>query len=364
LLLFYAPEKNIRGILQGARKKSEAGYTVLTNATKLLIFISVPLKATKLHIMKIAFVGKGGSGKTTTCSLVARFLASKKLPVLAIDGDINQHLGEALGFTANEALNIPPLGIEILKIKEYLRGENQNIKNPKEMIKTTPPGPGSRLLRVQETNPLYRYFSKTMGGVRLMVVGPFTEEDLGVRCYHSKTGSIELLLNHMIDKENEYVLVDMTAGADSFSSGLFTRFDVTFLVVEPTLKSLSVYTQYKSYAKEFGVVLKVIGNKIEDKEDIAFIQGVVGDDLVATFSKSSFIKQADRGVILPLEELEEENREALQQIREVIDSQEKNWKKFYDQAVYFHKKNASSWANEEMGKNLLEQIDPKFELMP
>ena len=29
-------------------------------------------------------------------------------------------------------------------------------------------------------------------------------------------------------------MVDMTAGADSFASGLFTRFDLTFLVCEPT----------------------------------------------------------------------------------------------------------------------------------
>jgi len=47
--------------------------------------------------MKIAFVGKGGSGKTTLASLLARHLAEAGLPVLAIDADINQHLGVALG---------------------------------------------------------------------------------------------------------------------------------------------------------------------------------------------------------------------------------------------------------------------------
>ena len=47
--------------------------------------------------MKIAFVGKGGSGKTTLSSLFIRHLATTGAPVVAVDADINQHLGAALG---------------------------------------------------------------------------------------------------------------------------------------------------------------------------------------------------------------------------------------------------------------------------
>ncbi len=69
-----------------------------------------------------------------------------------------------------------------------------------------------------------------------MATGPFTESDLGVACYHSKVGAVELCLNHLVDGPDEYVVVDMTAGSDSFASGMFTRFDMTFLVAEPTRK--------------------------------------------------------------------------------------------------------------------------------
>ena len=312
--------------------------------------------------MKIAFVGKGGSGKTTLASTMARYLAVRKLPVLAIDADINQHFGRSLGLSEKDASHIPAMGLEMDRIKEYLIGSNTHIGNASEMIKTTPPGTGSRLLTVTEDNALYQHFVKEIDAIRLMVVGPFTEEDLGVKCYHSKTGSVELVLNHLIDKKNEYILVDMTAGADSFASGLFTRFDVTFLVVEPTIKSMSVCEQYKRYAKQYDVCIRVIGNKIEDASDSAFIHEHCKDDLVATFSNSHFVRAMEKGAMRPLSDLEPENVEALDKIIAEADRQEKDWDKYYRQAVEFHRKNAESWANAATGINVLSQVDPSFSL--
>jgi len=312
--------------------------------------------------MKIAFVGKGGSGKTTLASTTARYLAARKLPVFAIDADINQHLGQSLGLSEEDASRIPAMGLEMNRIKEYLIGANANIGDVSEMVKTTPPSTGSRLLTVTEDNQIYQHFVKEIDGIRLMAVGPFTEDDLGVKCYHSKTGSVELLLNHLIDKENEYVVVDMTAGADSFASGLFTRFDVTFLVVEPTVKSVGVYEQYKKYAEQYDVCIRVVGNKIEDESDVAFIREHVGGDLITAFSHSQFIRAMEKGTMHPLSELEPENVKALDQIITEVDKQEKDWGTYYAQAVEFHHKNAKSWANDTTGTDVTMQVDPSFSL--
>jgi CO dehydrogenase maturation factor len=102
-----------------------------------------------------------------------------------------------------------------------------------------------------------------------------------VACYHSKTGAVELYLNHLIDGPGEYVVVDCTAGADSFASGLFTRFDLTVLVAEPTRKGISVFRQWQGYAAGCDVALAVTGNKVESPQDVAFLREHADDDLTA-----------------------------------------------------------------------------------
>ncbi|MGW0833953.1 ATP-binding protein [Streptomyces prunicolor] len=318
--------------------------------------------------MKIAFVGKGGSGKTTLSSLFVRHLAATAQPVVAVDADINQHLGPALGLDESEAAALPALGEHLPLIKDYLRGTNPRIASTDQMIKTTPPGEGSRLLRVRENNPVYDACARPVeldgGAVRLMVTGPFTDADLGVSCYHSKTGAVELCLNHLVDGRDEFVVVDMTAGSDSFASGMFTRFDITFLVAEPTRKGVSVYRQYKEYARDFGVVLKVVGNKVRDQDDLDFLRAEVGDDLLVTVGHSDWVRAMEKGRPPRFELLEDANRRALRLLEIAADAtyELRDWERYTRQTVHFHLKNAQSWGNERTGADLAAQVDPGFVL--
>ncbi|MDT0439675.1 MULTISPECIES: ATP-binding protein [Streptomyces] len=318
--------------------------------------------------MKIAFVGKGGSGKTTLSSLFIRHLAATGAPVLAVDADINQHLGPALGLDETVAAALPAMGERLPLIKDYLRGSNPRIASAETMIKTTPPGEGSRLLRVNENNPVYDACARPVeldgGAVRLMVTGPFTDADLGVACYHSKTGAVELCLNHLVDGRDEYAVVDMTAGSDSFASGMFTRFDITFLVAEPTRKGVSVYRQYKEYARDFGVTLKVVGNKVQGEDDLDFLRAEAGDDLLVTVGHSDWVRAMEKGRPPRFDALEEANRAALRTLQETADAtyELRDWERYTRQTVHFHLKNAESWGNARTGADLAAQVDPGFVL--
>ncbi|MDX3642986.1 ATP-binding protein [Streptomyces sp. MB09-02B] len=318
--------------------------------------------------MKIAFVGKGGSGKTTLSSLFIRHLAASGVPVVAVDADINQHLGAALGLDESEAAELPAMGERLALIKNHLRGSNPRIASAETMIKTTPPGDGSRLVRICEPNAIYDACARPVeldgGAVRLMVTGPFTDADLGVACYHSKTGAVELYLNHLVDGRDEYVVVDMTAGSDSFASGMFTRFDMTFLVAEPTRRGISVYRQYKEYAADYGVSLKVVGNKVHGQDDLDFLRAEVGDDLLVAFGHSDWVRALEKGRPPRFEHLEEANRRSLRALYEAADAtyELRNWERYTRQMEHFHLKNATSWGNERTGADLAAQIDPEFVL--
>jgi CO dehydrogenase maturation factor len=302
--------------------------------------------------MRIAFTGKGGSGKTTVSSLFAAQMAREGYPVLALDADINQHIAGALDVSTP----LRSMGEEIDEIKRYLRGTNGRFE-ASAMHKTTPPGKGSRFVQLQPDDWFVLRYAAISHGVYVAGAGEIPEGNIGVKCYHGLNGAVELVLGHMIDMASDYVIVDMTAGADAFSSSLFTKVDALVLVVEPTLKSLSVYEQFLPHAAAHGVPLLVVGNKVEDEEDRSFIEEKV-KRLVACIPPSNYVKKRERGKAVTFSDVDEGVVAELCKLKTAIDGVKRNWDELEQRSHEMHRRNAAGW----MGSDVLNHIDPDFSL--
>ena len=77
--------------------------------------------------MKVAITGKGGVGKTTLASTLARLYAAEGRTVLAADVDPDANLGLALGFTEEEVNSITPIS-KMRKLVEERTGASADNK--------------------------------------------------------------------------------------------------------------------------------------------------------------------------------------------------------------------------------------------
>ena len=216
------------------------------------------------------------------------------------------------------------------------------------------------MLRLDPGEELHRRFARPVGGAQLMVTGEFEPEDIGVSCYHSKTGALELYLNHLMDGSGEYVVVDMTAGADVLASGLFTRFDLVVLVSEPTRRGVRVYRQLRQHVEGHGVRLRVVGNKAAAEDDTAWLRDELGTALLATVGQSAWVRAAEQGRAPSFDALEPDVRHALDAVLAELDAVQRDWTAYHRDTVHFHLRNARAWANQSAGRDLAEQVDPDF----
>jgi CO dehydrogenase maturation factor len=231
--------------------------------------------------MKIAFVGKGGAGKSTLAALFIRYLQSQGRAILAIDADLNMNLGGLLGvsFPRERLLAAPAVSHAL---RSFLRGTNNRVRDAASFLPTTPPAAGSNVVRRHDQPQLSKYSVDVDPRLRLMTVGTYEGSGIGQTCYHSHLFVAENLLSHT-DARDFDIVVDMVAGTDSFAYSMYLQFDALVLVAEPTPESAEVCSLYLSLAEEAGIrpLVHLIANKIECEEDLEFLRKTVGAEPLA-----------------------------------------------------------------------------------
>jgi len=315
--------------------------------------------------MRIAFVGKGGSGKTTFTALFTQFLADQKSKnTYAVDADLNIHLSHLLGFKDVSKLKALSSDETVKKIKEFLKGKNEKIQSLGHFKKSTPPTRNSNLVHLEDKdNFIFKNYSLKKDNLFLSIVGTYEKEKIGQSCYHNNLSILENVLSHSIDK-NSYFVVDMVAGIDAFANTLHAQFDVLLLVVEPTVKSIEVFKQYKELAERSGVYDRVciVGNKVREDKDVKFIlSNIDTDKFVGYIGESEHIRNVDRGEdSLDYKRLEAENKVTLQNLFLKISKIAPDANVRLQHLYELHKKYvAQDYVKERFG-DLTNQIDINF----
>ena len=255
--------------------------------------------------MKVAITGKGGVGKTTLSSTLARLYAAEGRTVLAADVDPDANLGLALGLSQEEVDAIVPISKMKALAKERTGASDDN--------------------RFYKLNPyvadIPEKYAKTVNGVKLLVMG--TVDLGGSGCVCPEHGMLKSILSALTYRKGDVVIMDMEAGLEHLGRGTAQGMDQFIVVIEPGSRSVQTYRNVKRLANDLGIKqVRVVANKIRDERDEEFIKNSIPvEDLLGFIHYNPEIMDADRNGKSPYDFSPEAIRE-IRKIKEILDRDE------------------------------------------
>lgn len=229
--------------------------------------------------MKLAITGKGGVGKTTLASLLAHLYATEGKAVLAIDANPDANLAMALGLPHDEARQITPIS-EMKDLIEERTGAESGSSAP--FFKLNP--------RVDD---IPERFSAKIDGIRLLIMG--TVKTGGSGCMCPESALLKNLMNHLLLRESEVLIMDMDAGVEHLGRGTAQAVDALIIVVEPGRGSIQTAEAIRGLAGDLGIKrCYVVGSKTSSDADRQFITSSMPDfEVLGFIDYSPKIREAD-----------------------------------------------------------------------
>ncbi|MDQ6616889.1 MAG: P-loop NTPase [Actinomycetota bacterium] len=193
--------------------------------------------------LRIAVAGKGGAGKTTLSSTLARLIARRGHRVIVIDGDSNPNVAVALGASRDAAAQLLPL--------------------PTALVSRRLTGAG---LVDSVDEVVTRYGLPVSEGVTVMMMAMPAHADEGCLC--SAHATVSALLADAGREGETVTILDLEASPEHLSRGTTRHVDVLLLVVEPYFRSYETARRMAELAAELPIPLVgVVANKLRRPDD-------------------------------------------------------------------------------------------------
>ena len=230
--------------------------------------------------MRVAFVGKGGAGKSAISGTFARILARRGLPVLAVDSDPMPGMAFSIGLPQSDA------GIPDDAVVE--RGEHEE-------------GPRFRLRPgLSAVEAIERYAATGPDGVRFLQFGKLRGRpgDLfrsQMAFFHIRSELPQTAWN---------VVGDLPGGTRQPFSGWGGFAEVFFVVVEPTAKSLLSGRRLArlSEAGTGSQRVVAVASKVVDGDDVDMIRRGTGLEVVAAVPWDEDLASSERRGRAPIDD--------------------------------------------------------------
>lgn len=229
--------------------------------------------------MKLAVSGKGGVGKTTLSSSLARLWAIEGRSVIAVDADPDANLALALGADAQTAQSCTPLS-DMADLIEERAGAR--------------PGVGGWFSLDPDVSDVVEMCALNLDGIRLVRMG--SVESGGAGCMCSQGSFLKAFIRHVLISRNDLVILDMEAGVEHLGRGTAEAVDTFVVVVEPSGRSVQTAHAVSRLAGDLGVSdVIAVANRVHDRTDSAFVREALGHiPVIGELPYSDRVREADR----------------------------------------------------------------------
>jgi len=202
---------------------------------------------------KIIISGRGGCGKSTLVTLMAKELKEQGKTVLVVDSDeSNLGLGAMIGVKPAEKTLMDYLGGKpavMDKLMAQIRGE----ENERAEF----------FMENSGLSSLSPEFVNWNGSLALMQIGKIEHTLEGCAC---PMGAIARdFLNHLSVEEDQWVLIDTEAGVEHFGRGIVEGADSVIMVVDPSNDAVLLTEKAAKLTEEAGKNFGVVLNKVDEK---------------------------------------------------------------------------------------------------